>query len=189
MKQIFESDNISFAEVSECLVNDYLIMVNDDEHVGTYIHGRIGGASQPYTVEQEYEWIRKTLESEALVFSMLEKKSGAFIGNIELMNPDHDEAELGIAITAAKQDMGYGTEAVSALVGYGFHTLGLKRVFLRTNPDNARAIHVYRKCGVREYARTDQHICMEIKNRNALAGMSEFAEVMQNGYKNQTGTD
>ena len=163
MKQIFESDQISFVEVSECLVNDYLVMVNDEEHVGNYIHGRIGGASQPYTVEQEYEWIRKTLESKAVVFSMLEKRSGAFIGNIELMNPNNYDAELGIALTAEKQDMGYGTEAVSALVGYGFHALELKRVFLRTNHDNARAIHVYSKCGFREYARTDQHICMEIK--------------------------
>lgn len=163
MKQIFESDRISFAEVSECLVNDYLIMVNDEEHVGKYIHGRIGGASEPYTLEQEYGWIRKTLESKALVFSMLEKTSGAFIGNIELMNPNQYDAELGIALTAAKQDMGYGTEAVSALVSYGFHTLGLKRVFLRTHLDNARAVHVYEKCGFREYDRTDQHICMEIK--------------------------
>ena len=79
------------------------------------------------------------------------------------MNPNNYDAELGIALTAAKQDMGYGTEAVSALVGYGFHTLGLKRVFLRTNLDNARAIHVYKKSGFREYDRTDKHICMEIK--------------------------
>ena len=73
MKQIFESNQISFVEVSEYLVNDYLIMVNDDEHVGKHIHGRIGSALEPYTMEQEYEWIRKTLESKAVVFSMLEK--------------------------------------------------------------------------------------------------------------------
>ena len=79
------------------------------------------------------------------------------------MDVKDSEGELGIAITAKKQDMGYGTEAVSAMVDYGFHTLGLKRVFLRTNHDNARAIHVYKKCGFQEYDRTDQHICMEIK--------------------------
>ena len=162
MKQSFESDQISFVAVSECLVNDYLILVNDDEHVGRFIHGHIGGASEPYTAEQEYEWIRKTLESKAVVFSMLEKRSGEFIGNIELMNPNNYDAELGIALTAAKQNVGYGTEAVSALVSYGFHTLGLKRVFLRTNHDNVRAIHVYKKCGFREYDHTDAQICMEI---------------------------
>ena len=163
MEQVFESDQISFVKVSESLVNDYLIMVNDDEHVNNHIGGHIGGASEPYTMEQEYDWIKKTLESKALVFSMLEKRNGAFIGNIELMHPNEYDAELGIALTAEKQDLGFGTEAVSALVGYGFRTLGLKRVFLRTNHDNARAIHVYEKCGFREYDRTDTHIYMEIK--------------------------
>lgn len=161
MKQIFESDRISFVPVSERLVEDYLVMVNDEEHVNQYIHGRIGGASEPYTIEQEYEWVRKTLESNALVFSMLEKKSGEFIGNIELMHPNDGEAELGIALTAAKQDKGYGTEAISAIVDYGFSVLGLKRVYLRTNPDNSRAIRVYQKCGFHAYCRTDKHICME----------------------------
>ena len=162
LKQIFESENISFVEVSELLVDDYLTMVNDYEHVNRYIGGYIGGASEPYTREQEYEWIRKSLEDKALVFSMIEKKSGEFIGNIEFMDPDGNQAELGIALTAAKQDMGYGTEAVSAMIDYGFSQLGLKRVYLRTNLDNARAKHVYEKCGFREYDRTDKHICMEI---------------------------
>ena len=40
--------------------------------------------------------------------------------------------------------------------------LGLERIVLRTNPDNAKAIHVYEKCGFREYARTAEHVCMEL---------------------------
>ena len=86
-------------------------------------------------------------------FSMLEKKSGEFIGNIELMDVNNSVGELGIAITAAKQNTGYGTEAVSAITEYGTRQLGLNRVFLRTNPQNTRAIHVYQKCGFKEYGR------------------------------------
>ena len=33
MKQIFESDRISFVKISELLINDYLIMINDNENV------------------------------------------------------------------------------------------------------------------------------------------------------------
>ena len=33
LRQIFESENISFVEVSEELIQDYLGMVNDIEHV------------------------------------------------------------------------------------------------------------------------------------------------------------
>ena len=158
MKQVFESDRISFVEVSEHLIDDYLIMVNDYEKVNRLI----GGVKETFTVERELEWVRKTLEAKAAVFSMIEKKSGRFIGNIELMDPKNGEAELGIALTADMQDRGYGTEAVRAVTEYGRNELGLKRIRLRTRPDNARAIHVYEKCGFREYARDREHVYMEL---------------------------
>ena len=157
MKQIFESEHISFVEVSKQLVGDYLAMVNDYEHVNRFI----GGKHKTYTEEQELAWVERKLEEKACVFSMIEKESGCFIGNIELMDVSDSSAELGIAITAEKQDRGYGTEAVRALVDYAVNTMGLKRVFLRTNPDNARAIHVYEKCGFRAYDRTEEHVSME----------------------------
>ncbi len=39
---------------------------------------------------------------------MLEKESGAFIGNIELMDVNDGVGELGISIRAVMQDKGYG---------------------------------------------------------------------------------
>ena len=158
MKQLFESERIRFVEVSELLVADYLIMVNDIENVERFI----GSVHEPFTEEQEIRWVRKKLEEKAQVFSMLEKHSGAFIGNIELMDVNDGFAELGIALTAKMQNKGYGTEAVSALTAYGLDRLGLERIFLRTNPANTRAIRVYEKCGFREYDRTDEHVFMEL---------------------------
>lgn len=157
LKQVFESKRIHFVEVSECLVNDYLEMVNDESNYTSFT----GGTVKKYTVEQEFNWVHEKLEEKALVFSMIEKASGKFIGNIELMDPTDSEGELGIAITAKMQNVGLGTEAVSALAEYAIHQLGMKRVFLRTNPHNSRAIHVYQKCGFKEYDRTNEHIYME----------------------------
>ena len=158
MKQLFESERIRFVEVSELLAEDYLVMVNDIENVERFI----GSVHEPFTEEQEIRWVHKKLEEKAQVFSMLEKQSGAFIGNIELMDVNDGVAELGIALTAKMQNKGYGTEAVSALAAYGFERLGLERIFLRTNPENLRAIRVYEKCGFREYDRTDEHVFMEL---------------------------
>lgn len=158
MKQIFESESISYMEVSEELIPDYLTMVNDIEHVDRFI----GGPHEPYTEVQEAEWVQEQLREKKPVFSMIEKKSGRFIGNVELMNITGSAGELGIAITAAMQEKGYGTEAVKAITAYGMNTLGLNRVCLRTNLDNYRAIHVYEKCGFREFKRTAEHVCMEI---------------------------
>ena len=161
MKQVFESAGISFVKVSERLIPDYLVMINDVEHVERFI----GEVHEAFTAPQEIEWVRKKLDEKVPVFSMIEKASGSFIGNIELMDVADSVGELGIAITAAKQDRGYGTEAVAALTDYGMHRLGLKRIFLRTNPANARAIRVYEKCGFREYDRTEDHVFMEFTER------------------------
>ncbi len=158
MKKIFESADIAFVEVSERLIPDYLVMVNDTQHVSRFI----GGQHEPYTAAQEESWVRGKLAEKAQVFSMIEKKTGDYIGNIELMDVNDTEKELGIAITAAKQDKGYGTQAIKALTAYGFETLGLQRITLRTRFFNARAIRVYDKCGFKEYGRTEDHICMEL---------------------------
>lgn len=158
MKQLFESDRIRYVEVTEELVPDYLRMVNDLEHVGRFI----GRRTEPVSEEKERKWVREKLDEKAVLFSMIEKSSGAFIGNIELMDLRDTEAELGIAITAAKQDLGYGTEAIRAVMVHAFDRLGLKRVFLKVYPDNGRAIRVYEKCGFREYDRTEEDVFMEI---------------------------
>lgn len=158
LKQVFESENISFVTVSEQLINDYLDMINDEKNFASYI----GGKAKMFTEEQERQWVRKKLEEKAIVFSMIEKKTGRFIGNIELMHPDDSQGELGIGITAEMQNRGFGSEAVRAFTEYGFSQLGLNRIYLRTNPKNARAIRVYEKCGFREYARDDSHVHMDV---------------------------
>ena len=156
MNTVFETENIKFIELTESLVEDYLAMINDINVA------RVLGRTKTVTEEGELNWIRMNLENKAPVFSMIEKSSGKFIGNIELMDVHDEEAELGITITASMQDKGYGTESVPAIVDYGMKKLNLKRIFLRVFPDNLRAIHVYEKCGFREYGRTEEDVLMEI---------------------------
>ena len=158
MNVIFESENISYSEVSESLIPDYLAMLNDCERVGRFI----SASTNTYTVENEGEWVRKKLAEKEQVFSMLEKAGGAFIGNIELTDIQSGEAMLGVAITAAQQDRGFGSESVAALLRYGFETLGLRRIWLKARPFNARALRVYEKCGFREYDRTEEDVFMEV---------------------------
>lgn len=113
-------------------------------------------------MEGELNFVKAKLETEAPIFSMIESKSGEFIGNIEFMDIKDGFGELGIAITAKKQDMHYGTEAIQRMLAYGFAELGLKRVVLKVYPNNARAIHVYEKCGFVTYDATDEDIYMEV---------------------------
>ena len=158
MRQVFESENIYFVEVSEQLIPDYLVMVNDFENVNRFI----GAYQNTYSEEDEQKWVRGKLEEKAPVYSMIEKETGEYIGNIELMDVTPEQGELGIAITAGKQEKGFGTEAIRALIDHGKNRFGLKRIYLRANPDNSRAIHVYEKCGFREYDRNEDHVYMEL---------------------------
>ena len=157
MRQVFESENISFVKVTEELLQDYLTLINDRDTAWW-----IGHLTEPVTEEAETQWIRDKLDSKARIWSMIEKKTGDFIGNIELMDIRDAAGEMGIAVTAEKQDMGCGTEAIKSLMEYATDCLGLRRIFLKAYPENARAIHVYEKCGFCEYDRNENNVFLEI---------------------------
>ena len=158
MKQVFESENIRFVEVTEELVKDYLAMVNDMERVGRWI----GPRRELISEEKERRWVRGKLEKKAMVLSLIEKASGAFIGNVELEDVKDGSGMLGIAVTADMQDRGFGTEAVRAVTAYWMDQLPLDRIWLRACPHNARAIHVYEKCGFRIFRKTVEDVFMEL---------------------------
>ena len=159
MNIIFESENINYIRPSMDLVPDYLEMVNDIDSVAKFI----GDRREPYTEEEERDYIKDKMDNDATMFSMIEKKTGKFIGNIEFFNRTEDEAEWGVVITTGMQNKGYGKESLLRSVEYGFKELGLTRIYLEVFVDNPRAIHVYEQCGFKEYDRNDVDVFMEIK--------------------------
>ena len=84
----------------------------------------------------------------------IDTKEGRPIGQIELVNihPLQRRAEMHMAI--GEKDtwgQGYAMPAVRRLLQYAFEDLGLRRVYLTPDADNARAIRAFEKCGfVRE---------------------------------------
>lgn len=102
-----------------------------------------------------------SLESEAARFEsaqndrtrlswIIETLDGTPIGNVTLVGIDelHKRAELGISIGEKEYwSRGYGTDAVRLGLRFAFENLGLQRVELITDADNARGIRCYEKCG------------------------------------------
>lgn len=158
MNVIFESENINYVRPSFDLVPEYLEMVNDIDNVARFI----GERSEPLTEQQEIDYIKNKMDNKATMFSMIEKGTNRFIGNIEFFNRVFEEAEWGIVITTSMQNKGYGTEALKRSVEYGFNELGLTRIYLGVYANNPRAIHVYENCGFKEYERNDIDVFMEI---------------------------
>lgn len=141
-KVVFETERIYFVKVSEKLVQDYLNMVNDIE-VQKYIsHNR-----KEYALEDELEWIENKLKENAVVFSMIEKGTNDFIGNIEIMDIENNKGELGIAIISLKQNKRFGQEAIKKIIDYAFNTLNLDSLDLNVYDFNPRAICCYEKVG------------------------------------------
>ena len=72
------------------------------------------------------------------------------IGEVALSELDlrNGSAELGIFIGEADEwGKGYGTDAVSALVDFGFRELRMERIWLNVWTENDRARRVYEKAG------------------------------------------
>ena len=160
---MFESERIKFIKPSMDLIPDYLEMVNDIENVARFISDR----REPYTEQEEWDYMQDKLDKNAMMFSMVEKETGKFIGNTEFFNVKGDEAEWGIAITGKMQNKGYGKEALKRMIEYGFNEGGFRLITLGVYADNLRAIHVYEECGFRIYDRNDVDVFMEIKNTGA----------------------
>ena len=158
MDAVFESENIIYVRPSFDLVPEYLEMVNDIENVARFI----GDRREPLSEKDEIDYIKDKMDNNATMFSMIEKNTGEFIGNIEFFNRTFDAAEWGIVITTKMQNKGYGKEALMRSVEYGFNELGLNRIFLSVYADNPRAVHVYEKCGFKEFKRDDVDIFMEM---------------------------
>ena len=143
---VLDKEDILYVPLSEKYIEDYLLMVNDVS-VSKFISKTI----KTYSYEDEQAWIKKKLETNATIFTMIEKKSKKFIGIIELMNITTDSAELGISITSSMQNKHYGTKGIQTLIDYGFNTLNLKEITLVVFSINEKAIHCYKKLGFKEY--------------------------------------
>ena len=156
---IFDSDRIHFVKLSEDLVNDYLNMVNDIE-VQKYIsHNR-----KTYELDGEIEWIKSKLKENSIIFSMIEKETNKFIGNIEIMRINNNIGEMGIAITPNQQNKHFGQEAIKRFIEYSFKDLGLDGLELNVFNFNPRGIRCYEKVGFIKdgHGKSDDEIHMKI---------------------------
>ena len=157
MEKVFESERIIFIRPEMDLIPDYLEMVNDIENVAKYISDR----REPYTEQEEIDYIKDKIDNDAMMYSMIEKDTGKFIGNTSFFDIKGDQAEWGIVITADMQNKEYGKEALKRMMEYGFEEGGFRRIVLSVFADNARAVHVYEKCGFKVYDRNDVDVFME----------------------------
>ena len=99
-------------------------------------------------------------------FGIVKKENDQLIGNIAFDTIDYKNghAELGIFIGDEENlSKGYGSEAIKLLTEFGFKTLRLHSIMLRTLDINERAQKAYQKCGFKEFGRRHESKFIEGK--------------------------
>lgn len=145
-EKVFESNNIVFVKINEKLINEYLDLVNTPS-----IQDLVNSKRKVISLEKELEWIKSKIENNDYVFSMLEKDTNMFIGNVELMDYDGKSAELAISITEGMQNKHYGQETITTMINYAFNVLGLEQLNAVVFSHNERSLHCLEKYGFVKY--------------------------------------
>ncbi|ASN81509.1 GNAT family N-acetyltransferase [Deinococcus ficus] len=120
----------------------------------------------PYPAGLALTWIRSrpaaAEEGRAYSWAITPQDGAALLGSVTLSpDPGQGRAELGYWIGVPFWGQGHATEAVAAVLAFGFGSLGLHRIHATVFPRNAASARVLEKSGFRRegllrgYARKD----------------------------------
>lgn len=108
-------------------------------------------------------WIASLREGidrgEIAAFAVTLAGEGGLIGGVRLqIDRGHARGELGFWVARPCWGRGYATEAVRAVIEYGFSVLGLHRVYAMHFSRNPASGRVMEKCGMLHEGRLREHI-------------------------------
>lgn len=145
-------EKVALGPLSKDLVPLYQHWLNDFEVTRTLNVG-----IRPRTLETEQAWYLETQASGTEVcFTVYDRQTMQPIGITDLhrISQIDQRSEFGIHIgDKAHWDRGYGTEATTLTLDYGFNALNLHTILLRVFSYNERAIKVYERAGFKPAGR------------------------------------
>ncbi len=118
---------------------------------------RVLRVPHPYPENGAAEWIATAAEP-GRDFAIELRETRELVGSIAI-NPheQHRRAEIGYWVAVAHWGRGYMTEAVRAIIDYGFRELGLNRVHAECHGDNPASARVLEKAGMTYEGTLRQH--------------------------------
>lgn len=130
------------------LLDAYVRWVNDLRVTRT-----LGMPCLPYTREKQEAWLNGALVNTSdTIFTIYELSTMRPIGNTGLHDIDYASgtAEFGILIGETDAwGKGFGTEAATLMVSYGFDVLGLHNIYLQAYSNNPAGLKAYERAGFR----------------------------------------
>lgn len=108
--------------------------------------------SSPISLAQSLSWIQRARQEvscgTAIILAITRHPSPELIGVISLQIPDHQRPHLGYWLGADHWRNGYCTEAVRAIIAYGFDQSGLPHIVARCDDANIASKKVMLRCGM-----------------------------------------
>jgi len=119
--------------------------------------------AHPYPADGAERWINTHQErfehGENVFFAITRRADGALLGSIGLgPRPAHQRAEMGYWLGREYWNQGYTSEAAAAVLGYGFTTLGLHRIFAEHMTHNPASGRIMQKIGMTYEGTLRQHM-------------------------------
>lgn len=105
------------------------------------------------SIEETKEIMQAIFLEQESVFGIILSESGKVIGSVGLLPDPKREFDkammIGYALGEKYWNKGYMTEAVKAVINYGFEKLGLELISCNCYPFNEGSKRVIKKCGFR----------------------------------------
>ncbi len=89
------------------------------------------------------------------------KNDPALIGDIGIHSLDSGAVELGCTLAPGSQGQGYAAEAMTAVIGYLFQSLGKRRTMFSVDPRNAPSRRLAARLGMRQVAQHEKSIFID----------------------------
>lgn len=138
--------------------------------------------SQLVTVQDEKAWLENISKKNGYNFAIVDSKTDKLIGNCSLSHVVHLDrtATVGIFIgDEENKNKGYGREALTLLLDYGFNILNLHNIKLDVFAFNERAIACYKKVGFKEYGRRHECYFLDGKYHDSVS-----MEILEDDFRN-----
>ncbi|MCA0987159.1 GNAT family N-acetyltransferase [Guptibacillus algicola] len=144
---VIETERLVLREVTSKDAPDMLVYLSDPDvvkHMGLEPFQSIDDALD------EIKWYKSIYEEDTGVRWVLSLKSTEkVIGSCGFLNrhPKHKRAEIGFELSKDFWGKGYASEALEAVVAYGYHELELERIEALIEPDNLPSQKLVEKHG------------------------------------------
>jgi len=125
----------------------------------------------PLTISLENEREMITNLSKEHNYSIINLETNEMIGNCGFVNVEHinQTAEVGIIIgNKTYWNKGYGTEALSLLIDFGFKALNMHNIMLRVYENNKGAVRCYEKIGFKTMGIRREALHRDLMKQNVI---------------------